>query len=625
MKKKYLKKDNFALGTEIEDYVFAVTETEAARIEKPLERKRLNIFLWLTIVVLLLLGTRIFFLAVIRGAYYQNVAQGNKIRSIVIKAPRGKIYDRSGTALVSNIPSLDLVVIPADLPKDSEKKAGLVRSLAVILELNEEELLKKITEASSNSFNPILVKESISQDEALIFTERGSEFPGAFIEKTAVREYADSIIFSHLLGYQGKIEKKELVDYPEYSFTDYIGKQGLEKSYEESLRGINGAFQVEVDSQGAIKKERGVINPQPGKDLILSIDAGLQKKVFDSLTAVLEQTETKTAAAVAINPRNGEVLALVSLPAFDNNLFSQKLSRSQYAALINDPNKPLFNRALSGEYPPGSTLKPLVVVAGLSEGVIDENTTVNCSGEISVGSYRFRDWKTHGVTNLKKALAESCDVFFYSVGGGYGQISGLGMSRMKKYEDAFGLGRITGIDIPGEANGLIPDENWKWEKIGEKWFIGNSYHAAIGQGYITTTPLQLANYIAAIANGGMLYQPKIVSRIGASGDLATPLAPKIIKEQLASAEVIRAVKLGMRETILSGTAQSLADLPVAVAGKTGTAQFGSENKTHAWFVSFAPFENPEIALAILVEGGGEGHSSAVPATKEIYQWYFGDR
>lgn len=628
MNKKYGKiynRKKMSFGTEIEDYLLTATEGEAARMEKPFEKRQLQFFWWIIIAALTILGARVFYLNVIKGSYYQEVAQGNRIRSIAIKAPRGKIMDRFGDVLVNNIPSVDLVIVPADLPPDKNEEKRITTDLAGIFNINEEEIIGKIESVDKASVSPLLLKENISQDELLIFTERSHEFPGVATEKTAVRDYASGLIFSHILGYVGKIEKKELDEKPGYFLTDYIGKQGIEKSHEENLKGLNGAIQAEVDSFGNVKKELGIINPVEGDNLILSIDSGLQKKIFDELGSILEKTETKTAAAVAINPKNGEVLALVSLPGFDNNLFTNGISGQDYSTIINDPDKPLFNRVISGEYPPGSTLKPAIAVAGLSEGVITGQISINDTGAINIGNYHFGDWRVHGTVDVRKAIAESCDVFFYSVGGGYGNIQGLGMSRMKKYENLFGLGEKTGIDIPGEKNGFIPDEKWKLERFGEKWFTGNSYHASIGQGYITTTPLQLANYIAAIANGGTLYKPYLVSQIKKNNGEIKDNNPTIVNKDFVSPDILKIVQEGMRQTITSGTAQSLNDLPVAVAGKTGTAQFGSEDKTHAWFVSYAPFENPEIVMVILVEGGGEGHSSAVPVTKNVYQWYFFDR
>ena len=613
-------------GTEIEDYVLTATENEAARMERPLERKWFDVLWWLIVFVMLALGARAFFLTIIKGAYYQDIAKGNSVRSLTINAPRGRIYDRFSVPLVTNMPSMDVTIIPFDLPKDEGQKKNIVSELSQILNMNEGEITVKMGNAEEQSYNPILIKENITQDEALMLAEKAENLPGVHVDKTAIREYVDSKIFSHVLGYEGKIEKKEIEDNQGYLLTDYIGKQGIEKSYESVLRGTHGALQVEVDSMGKPKREVGIINPKPGSDIVLSLDAGLQKKLFDTISATLEQTGTKTASAVAINPKNGEVLAMVNLPSFDNNLFAKKISQEDYVKLINDSDKPLFNRAVAGAYAPGSTVKPAMAAAALSEGVITPSTIIDgLGGVLSIGNFSYHDWKAHGPSDVRMAIAQSNDIFFYTIGGGYGPIEGLGMDRMKKYYNLFGFGEKTGVDIPGEVVGLIPDEKWKQDKIGEKWYVGNSYHAAIGQGYVTATPMQLANYIAAVANGGTLWQPRMVKEIRRGDGGMTEIQSHSIRQGFIQSDIMKVVQEGMRKTITDGTAQTLKDLPIEAAGKTGTAQFGTEDKTHAWFASYAPFNDPQIAMIVLVEGGGEGHSSAVPITKDVYQWYFGGR
>lgn len=617
---------NHVRSMEIEDYVLTATEKEAARLEPPLERKWIDSLWFFVVFIMLVLAGRILFMTVIKGSYYQDIAKGNSVRSLVIKAPRGRIYDRFGIPLVTNVPSMDLVVIPFDLPRDEGKKKEIALKVAEVTNMNEADVRIRIENMDPKSFNPVLIKENISQEEALIISEQAENLPGIHIEKTAIREYADSKIFSHVLGYEGKIERKEFEENKGYLFTDYIGKQGIEKSYENELRGVHGALQTEVDSMGNPKREIGIINPKPGGDVMLSLDAALQKKLYDTINSALETTKTKTAAAVAIDPRNGEVLAMVNIPSYDNNLFARKISQDDYVGLINDPDKPLFNRSVAGAYPPGSTVKPAISAAALSEGVINQNTIIDgLGGVLRIGNFSYGDWKAHGPSDVRTAIAESNDIFFYTIGGGYGSIEGLGINRMKKYYNMFGFGQLSGVDIPGEVSGLIPDEQWKLDKIKEKWYVGNSYHAAIGQGYVTATPIQIANYIAAVANGGTLFKPHLVKEIKKGTGETVPVKSEIIREGFVSPEIMRIAQEGMRKTITDGTAQTLKELPVEAAGKTGTAQFGTEDKTHAWFVSYAPYENPEIAMVVLVEGGGEGHSSAVPVTRDVYAWYFGGR
>jgi penicillin-binding protein 2 len=339
----------------------------------------------------------------------------------------------------------------------------------------------------------------------------------------------------------------------------------------------------------------------------------------------------KKAAGLAIDPQNGGVLALVSLPSFDNNLFVQGISTQDLAALDADPNQPFLNRAVSGQYPSGSLIKPLIGAAALEEKIVSPEQTVSCQGGIRVAHqyqpeiiYHFRDWKTHGITDIIKAIAQSCNVYFYTIGGGYGQREGLGIERIKKYLEYFGLGQATGIDLPHEENGLIPDPEWKAQaKPDEEWYLGDTYHVAIGQGDIMVTPLQITRAIGVIANEGVLYQPQIVDKVvDLNKDLIKDIPKQIIRENFIETEYLKIVQKGMRQAVVSGSAGALASLPVKAAGKTGTAQFGKQGQTHAWFVGYAPYPEPEIVLTILIEGGGEGSQVALPVAKQVLEWYF---
>lgn len=611
-------------GREIDDAVLTVTEEDAARLEWPLSKGWFRSIWWLSFLVLAVLAGRVFVLNTVQGEKYQGMSERNSLRMLTIPAPRGIIYDRTGQALVQNIPTLDLAVVPSDLPReegDRVRERELLRSIIDI----DQEVASSVFGAKGNTASPVLLKSQLTQEEMLIFLSRQADFPGVVLMRSAEREYRDGTIFSHLIGYEGKIRQQELDDYPEYGLSDMIGKEGIEKSYESFLRGKNGADRVEVDALGKIKKELGSVQPVPGNDIILHIDAELQKKIFDSLSMLLETKNLKRAAAVAMNPETGGVLALVSLPSYDNNLFSGGIDQKHYEELLTDDARPLFNRAVSGEYPPGSTIKPVVAAAALAEGVVNEHTEIESRGGISIGKFFFGDWKAHGFTDIRRAIAVSSDVYFYSVGGGYGSVPGLGMRRMKAYEEFFGYGKKTGIDIPGEADGFLPDPDWKQRRFGERWYIGDDYHAAIGQGFVTATPLQILNSIATIGNGGILREPRLVSHIRDASGKLSPVESPVVRRDFVDANILRIVREGMRETVTEGTAQPLRDLPVAVAGKTGTAQFGTGKDTHGWFVSFAPYEKPEIALIVLVEGQGEEGYNAVPVTKEVYQWYFGDR
>ncbi len=626
MFEKYFRKQRQLRGKEIEEvtqHLEGIDETQA--VGRAMSGDRTKFFRGTVFFVIALLALRIFYLQIVKGSYYGELSRENRIRSIVIKAPRGLIFDRNGKKLVNNVPSFDLIAIPVDVPKDKNEKDKEIEEIAGIFNMNNQNIEVIVGSQDSNSLNPVLIKENVSQDEALIFSEKHARFAGFMLDETSVREYKDGEYFSSAIGYSGKINKTELAEHPDYFMTDYIGKSGIEYGWEKNLRGVNGKQEVEVDSTGNLKNNFGVDPPIAGADLTLGVDMDLQKKLQDSLKTKLEETGTKTAAAVAIDPRNGEILALVNLPSYDNNLFSEGISAEDYQKLISDPDKPMFNRAISGEYPPGSTFKPLVAAAALQEGTINAGTTLDCPAAINIGSYRFPDWKTHGLTDIRKAIAESVDIFFYAIGGGWGDIPALGIDKIKQYADKFGLGYKLGIDIPGEASGLVPTQKWKQDNIGEKWYLGDDYHCAIGQGFVTSTPLQIANYTAAVANGGTVYKPHLVSSVKKSDGTEEKISPVVLNKNFISAANMQIVREGMRQTVTSGTAQPLKDLPIEVAGKTGTAQFGGENKTHGWFVSFAPYDNPTIAMAVLVEGGGEGFSTAEPVTKDVYQWYFGGR
>ncbi len=616
--KKYKLKTSKEID-EIADSVL-LSGSEVGRIEIPFNKGLLNIFWFSIILALILLFGRTAFLAVVKGAYYQAVAKENRLRIAYIKAPRGKIFDKFGNVLVYNIPSLDLIVDIRGISAGFEFSPEVLEKIKKIFPDRFDELAENFKNKNKED-NAILLLKNINQTQALLVMESYQKLPGIQVTKTAIRDYSDSLIFSNIIGYEGKIKKEELEENPGYLMTDSIGKKGLEKYYEKDLRGVPGKINVEVDSLGHVVRELGVVNPEAGSDLVLNIDSQLQKKIFDSLSGVLEKENLKAGAAVALDPRSGAVLAMVSIPSFDNNLFAKGISNNDYASLLNNESKPMFNRAISGEYAPGSTFKPVMASAALTEGVITPSTQIESKGGISVGSWFFGDWKAHGFTDVKRALAVSSDVFFYSVGGGYGSIRGIGIENIKKYANMFGYGELSGVDIPGEVSGFLPTKEWKEEKFDESWYIGNTYHASIGQGYITATPLQIANSVAVVANGGKLYQPRLVSQIKKS-DKTIYNKSEIIRDGFINADILKIIKEGMRMTVTEGTAQMLKDLPVEVAGKTGTAQFGNEKKAHGWLVSFAPYENPEIVMVILVEGQEEDGFNAVPVTNEVYKWYF---
>ncbi|MEK9159005.1 MAG: penicillin-binding protein 2, partial [Patescibacteria group bacterium] len=433
---------------------------------------------------------------------------------------------------------------------------------------------------------------------------------------------------SHLLGYIGKVSRDDLELNPDYLSTDFIGKTGLEKYYEKVLRGKYGLREIEVDALGKEKNTVKESSPQSGRSLVLSLDLNYQEKLEEILSRNLKAQGKKRGSAIVMDPRNGEILALVTLPTFNNNLFAQGISNNDYQKLLIDPDAPLFDRAWSGTYPTGSVIKPVIAAAALNEGVITRWTTFSSVGGLRVDKWFFPDWKAggHGLTDVTKALAESVNTFFFIVGGGYEKTTGLGLEKLISYFKKAGLGNSLGVDLPNEAAGFIPSREWKEDTKKERWYIGDTYNLSIGQGDLLATPLQVANYTAAIANGGTLYRPHLVQAIidPVSGQ-KQKIVPQIIEKQLVPGNFLDIIKEGMRASVTYGSARSLADLPVQVAAKTGTAQWSKKLSTHAWFTSFAPYRDPQIVVTVLVEEGGEGSVAAAPVAREFYAWWSNHR
>lgn len=619
------RKNRSADVYEIDDALLTASEKEAARLAFQFDRRWL-VATWVIMMCLsaALLG-RIFYLTVVRGQYYSFVASGNSVRETPILAPRGMMYDMHGERLVDNIASRNLVITPEALPH-ADGDAALAARLAAVIAMSEDEIRETLIRARTSMEHSVLA-QNISHEHTLAIKARAEQFPGIRIQQDAMRTYTDGEVFSHIIGYEGLIKKEERDLHPDYLLTDRIGKTGLEMRYERDVHGVHGAQRVLVDSRGDLVKDLGSIAPVAGRDLHLTIDAGLQRVLHERLQRELHRAKTRRAAAVAIDPRNGAVRALVSLPSYDNNAFATGVDSATYTALVNDADRPLFNRAIGGAYAPGSTIKPLMALAALAERIITPDRKIESRGGLQIGSFFFGDWRVHGFTDMRRAIAVSSDVYFYTIGGGYGDIAGLGIDRMKSYMTKFGYGHKTGIDLPGEVSGFYPDATWKKDVIGERWYIGNTYHASIGQGYVTATPLQVAHTTTFIANGGTLYQPHIVAwtHDTVTGDRTeTPIT--IIDDHLATPEELRVAQEGMRETVMGGTATMLKHLPVAVAGKTGTAQFGGSKNVHSWFVAYAPYDAPHLVLVVMVEGQtGELSSTTVPVAHDVLQWYFGGR
>ncbi len=582
---------------------------------------------------------RIAYLQIIRGDYYHGLAENNRVRARIIKAARGVIYDRAGRQLVQNVPSFTLAVVPADLPRNENERLRFFDSLAKTISVSKEEIVETIEEFSKDFPQPVPVKENLEYEQAMLLKIKSVVFPGVVLELTTHRQYADKTetqnsskknagasTLAHILGYEGKLSKDEFASLRQegYTQTDRVGKAGIEYAAEKILRGRNGKTKIEVDYLGKEKSILASESAYDGENVVLTIDSLAQSQLENILSLALIKAGSKRGAAIALDPRNGEILAMVSLPSFSNNDFALGLKRNDYQKILADENKPLFSRAISGEYPSGSTIKPLIAAAALEEKVITPETTFLSTGGIQINKWFFPDWKAggHGLTNVIKAIAESVNTFFYLIGGGSDSFSGLGPERIVRYAQKFGFGEKLGIDLPGEASGFLPTEEWKQKKRGEPWYIGDTYHLAIGQGDLLVTPLQIASMTAIIANGGKFYTPHIIKSTVDSLGQEKRIEPRAIRDISLRRETFSVVRKGMREAVLKGSARSLQTLSRAAAGKTGTAQGRAGKPPHAWFTGFAPFENPEIIITVLVEEGGEGSAFAVPVAKEFLEWYF---
>ncbi len=631
------------LGLEWEEGVAGGGTNVDAFDEDKRDPKKFAWLKYLLVAVCAVLGIQLINLQAVQGGKLRALAEGNRLRLQTILAPRGFIQDRNGEILAKNTASFNLAVTPVDLPEEGRRE--IFQSVSDKFGIPVSEIEDKLHKATSGILVPIIIKRNITQQESIQFEVSSHQLPGFSLVNIPVRDYVDAESFSHALGYTGVISDSEYENLREddYGLNDFIGKSGIELSYEKYLRGTNGNKQVEVDASGNPIKELGVAEPEPGNILQLNIDAGLQKKIYEDFT---KSPVGNKGAAVAINPKTGEVLALVSVPGFNNNLFAPGIKPEVYQQMLDDENLPLYNRAISGTYPPGSTIKPVGAAAALQEGIVDKNTIIYDRGVLVIPNqfnpgitYNFYGWKRAGLgaMDVASAIAESSDIYFYTIGGGHptSTIKGLGAEKLAEYYRRFGMGAVTGIDISGEKPGRVADPAWKEsyyknDAIMAKWYLGDTYHIAIGQGDMLATPLQVTVWTAAVANNGILNKPRLLKQVlSQTGEtIFTPEAEQLINAGI-DLEHLKAVQEGMRENVTGekGSGRQLAALPISAAGKTGTSQFdGSDpSRTHAWYTAYAPYEDPQIAITVLVEAGGEGHAAAVPIVKNALQWWADNR
>jgi penicillin-binding protein 2 len=589
---------------------------------------------------ILILLMQTFRLQIMDKNKFSVLAENNRLKEITFNADRGIIYDKNKNILARNEAIFDLVGTGKEIPQDGDILAALAEKIALLTGKKEDEIGNALKNLNSASYRPELLLENIGIAAAIRIEAEKDKMPGVETRKNAIRSYPDAKYFSEIIGYTGRVSPDDLRADSVYEPADFIGKDGLEAFYEQKLRGKKGVEKSEVNAIGKIVSLLSKTDPEDGKNLILSVDGNLQKKLQDALQAQMKKISglppNSGAAAVAMDPRNGKIMALVSLPSYDNNVFADPSNKDRRLKILNDSSFPMFNRVISGVYPPGSTIKPVMGIAGLSEGVIDKNTIIEDRGVIIIPNPYYPDqpstyygWNRGGLgpMNIISAIAQSSDIYFYTLGGGFGKFIGLGVDRIVEYFRKFNLGKKLGIDLPGESDGFVPTSEWKLEKYDDPWRIGNTYHLSIGQSYLLTTPLQVASWTEVMANGGTLYKPQVVDKItsGEHDEIIQDIPSEIIKSNIADAKDIDIVRRGMREAVLNGSARALASLPISVAGKTGTAQYGTKGLAHAWFTSFAPYDNPEIVLTILIEGGGEGGMVSVPVAKEVLGWYFEEK
>ncbi len=604
----------------------------------------------------------------VQGQAYREEAEQQSTRLITVPASRGVIYDRTGQRLVRNVPSFTITVIPANLPDDEEQAEDVLIRLALLLDMpytsadrdggsDEEgeaettlgirEMIEEVPYVAP--YRPIVIKRNVEREEALLVAQEASQLPGVSVDVESVRDYPHGSLVSQVLGYLLPVPEEKEQAYREQGYdpaSDRVGSAGVEVTYEEALRGEKGQQIVEEDVLGRVIRvveERAA--PVPGDNVYLTLNLDLQRAADEALRRGLGEVISPRGVAIAMNPQSGEVLAMVSLPTYDNNIFVEGVSQSDWERW-QDPHRPLINHAVSDAVPPGSVFKVVVASAALQEGVLTPRTRLDCPGRIVVPnryypndpgrSQPFYCWNEagHGTLDVVGGLAHSCDVFFYKTGGGFEEteFKGLGVERIAEYARLFGLGEPTGVGLPAESGGLVPTSDWKRLAIGESWSTGDTYNLSIGQGYLEVTPLQMLNAVNVIANGGTLYRPQVVHHVSdAGGETTQPFEPDIVHTVPVSREHLSLVREGMEGAVAYGTAARRGQIEdVRIAGKTGTAQFcddimcgvGFEQPEHAWFAAFAPVEDPEISVIVYLYNGGEGSVAAVPVAREILAYYF---
>ena len=595
-------------------------------IEVPISNSIFRITLFTVLALSFLVIVFVFDLSIIRYAYFSGAAFQNKTINFSIPPPRGIIFDRLGRPLAINKPVFDLLAVSKEIKDNYE----YVAKTADILGEDREKFRLSVTENAKNN-SVFFVASELDKNQVLAIKTMGSR--GFYIIPNTKRYYVDGSQFSQILGYLGKVGKKELDDDNYYYPTDIIGRLGVEAQYEQYLRGEHGNIFFSVGGGSAFDRQFSSDSKDPviGKSLVLNIDYDLQKRLFNELFNVLKDANYAKAAAIVQDPITGAVLAMASFPAYDNNSFIEGLSKAQFENLFENKSRPLFNRVVSGLYNPGSTIKPLIGLMTLEEDIFSPSDTIQNCTELTVvnpynsdDTYTFNNWRLeYGPFNFKRAIANSCNIYFFIAGGGYGSIKGLGVERIARYLKLSLADSKLGIDLPGEEQGFVPTPNWKLAARGENWYQGDTYNISVGQGDLLVTPLWLNSYISAIANNGIFYKPLMAKQILDNENVVQRFEPEIIGRLNFKEEVIQEVKNAMLETTISGTAKILGTLPVKIGAKTGTAEVIKGRKVNSIITAFGPFNNPEVTITVLIEGGTSTNEGlAVRSAYGFLKWYF---